>query len=214
MKFKAILPIFLFSLLLSSCTSVVKEKYPDGTLKSEVTMKNGRKNGPAKYFFPSGMIELSVIYVDNQLDGPYEKFNARGIRTERTLYSAGMKNGESKTYSDDGKLHTSAIFVNDTIHGPYTEFHPNGQTKVSGFYNHGLYDGKWEYLNSDGTRVGYAEFKNGTGKQYALHYASKRIKTEISYINNEKDGAEIWYDTKGQIERKIYYTKGKIISNP
>ncbi|HBG69393.1 MAG: hypothetical protein A2W93_15545 [Bacteroidetes bacterium GWF2_43_63] len=204
--------ILLFAIFVSSCSSVVKEEYPDGTLKSEVTMKNGQKNGPSSYYYPNGNIELRMNYADDQLEGQYEKFTIKGTRTELTMYVAGKKNGESKIFGEDGKLQLLAMFVNDTIHGTYKEFYPNGQVKVSGTYNHGFYDGKWEYFDFSGINVGYAEFKNGTGKQFALYYGSKRIKTEVSYVNNQKDGEEIWYDADGKIEKKTIYSDGRIIS--
>lgn len=212
MKCLKFLPVVLIFLFLSSCTRVVKETYPDGTVKSEVLMRNGVKNGEAKYYFPTGMIELRVNYSDDKLDGPYEKFNAKGIRTELTNYSNGKKEGESKAFSDDGWLYMAANFSNDTINGVYHEYHENGQVKVSGAYNHGLYDGKWEYFDAGGVKVGYADFKNGTGKQVALHFGSKRIKTEVNYVNNEKNGPEIWYDQDGNVEKTIVYSKGKIVS--
>lgn len=212
MRFLRPVLILFVAFAVAACSSVVEEKYPDGTIKSEVTMKKGRKNGPAKYYYPAGKIELSMNYVDDKLDGLYEKFTLKGVRTEMTMYSNGMKKGESKTFSEDGKLQIQATFINDTIHGTYKEFHPNGQVKVSGAYNHGLYDGSWEYFDAGGMKVGYAEFKNGTGKQFALHYGSKRIKTEVSYVNNLKEGEEIWYDREGNVEKKIVYSNDKIIS--
>ncbi|MDX9933286.1 MAG: toxin-antitoxin system YwqK family antitoxin [Bacteroidales bacterium] len=204
--------LIIIVLSIASCSSVVEEKYPDGTIKSEVTMENGRKNGPAKYYYPVGKVELSMNYQDDKLEGLYEKFTVKGIRTEMTMYSNGMKNGKSEVFTEDGKILISALFINDTIHGPYKEYHPNGQIKVSGAYNHGLYHGDWEYYDATGIRVGYAEFENGTGKQFALHYGSKRIKTEVNFVNNQKNGAEIWYNQNGNIDKKIMYSQGKIIS--
>ena len=212
MRFLCFSLVIIVAVSLASCSSVVKEEYPDGTIKSEVTMKKGRKNGPAKYYYPVGKLELSMNYTDDKLDGLYEKFTLKGVRTEMTMYSNGLKNGESEIFGEDDKLQIQATFVNDTIHGAYKEFHPNGQVKVSGAYNHGMYDGRWEYFDASGMKVGYAEFKNGTGKQFALHYGSKRIKTEVSYVNNLKDGDEIWYDREGNIEKKIVHSQGKIIS--
>ena len=212
MRFLKSVLILLVSFAISACSTVVEEKYLDGTIKSEITMKNSRKNGSAKYYYPSGRLQMSMNYVDDKLEGLYEKFTFNGVRTEMTMYSNGMKNGESKLYGENGKLQIQSSFVNDTIHGTYKEFYPNGQVKVSGSYNHGLYDGNWEYFDVGGMKVGYADFKSGTGKQFALHYGSKRLKTEVSYVNNLKDGEEIWYDRDGNVEKKIVYSNDKIIS--
>lgn len=208
---KLIVIVLLFPFIVS-CTKTVTEKYPDGTLKSEVTIKRGAKNGPAKYYFPNGALELSVNYKDDKLDGIYEKFNAQGNKTESTLYAGGLKNGKSEMFYDTGEIQVSANFTNDTIHGDYKEFYQNGQMKVSGQYNKGLYDGNWEYFEANGIKVGYAGFKNGTGKQVALYYGSKRIRTEVSYMNNLKEGEELWFDRDGNPEKKIVYKKGEIVS--
>jgi len=198
---------------LVSCSSVEMEKYPDGTIKSEVQIKKGKKNGLAKYYYSNGKPQLIMNYVDDRLDGLYEKFAFNGLKTETTMYSNGLKNGESKEFDEFGNLKISVFYLNDTIHGEFKEYYSNGQIRVSGHYNHGMYDGKWNYYDAGGMKVGYADFNNGTGKQFALYNGSNRIKTEVTYVANLKDGDEIWYDIEGNIEKKTTFSKGKIVTN-
>jgi len=207
-----ILPATLFALMLAGCSKTEKEYYPDGTIKSEVTMRHGKKNGSATYYFPNGNKELEMNYSDNQLDGVYEKFDIESNRLESTEYAGGKKNGKSATFYTNGKTATVAFFENDIISGEYREYHPNGQLKVKGQYTDGLYDGDWEYYEADGIRVGYAHFNKGNGQQVALHYGSQKKRIVINFEDNEKNGEEIWYNRDGTVEKIFLYKNGKIIS--
>jgi antitoxin component YwqK of YwqJK toxin-antitoxin module len=206
--------IVLLSTMLMSCTKTVTEKYPDGTIKSEVSMRGGLKNGEARYYYPNGKIEVRMQYADDQLNGLYEEFDVNGKKTEITTFADGLKNGSQKTFYENGQVQMQANFENDKLHGAYAEFYPNGQPRVSGQYKLGLFDGTWNYYESNGILVGTGKFINGTGQQTAYFYGSKKTRAVVHYVNNEKDGEEITYSQDGNIEKKIVYKKGRIVSTP
>ncbi len=212
-SFSRILSFVLLALLLDSCSKTEKEYYPDGTIKSEVTMRGDKKNGLSTYYFENGNKELEMNYKDNQLDGVYEKFDIEGNRLESTEFVAGKKNGKTSTFYSNGKVATIAFFKNDVIDGEYFEYHPNGQLKVKGQYSAGLFDGDWEYYEAEGIRVGYAHFEKGNGQQVALHNGSQKKRIVVNFVKNEKNGEEIWFNRGGEIEKKILYKNGKIVNN-
>lgn len=205
------LSITFLSLFILSCTKSEKEYYPNGKLKSETNYRCGKKHGPALYYFPSGKLELKMNYKKDMLDGDYEKFNAQGVRIESISYSNNLRNGKSIKYYDSGKILSLTTFSNDTLDGLYEEYYENGIARVSGQYSKGLYSGRWEYTNSLGLSAGYGEFTNGSGKQIAFHEGTGNIRVEVNYVNNEKDGEEIWYDNNNNIEKIIVYKAGKIV---
>ena len=204
--------IVLLSSMLISCTKTVTENYPDGKVKSEVTMRNGKKNGEARYYYPNGKIEVRMNYADDKLEGLYEKFDIQGKKSETATYAGGFMQGLQQTYYENGQVQMRANFVMNKLHGAYTEFYPNGQARVSGQYNQGLFDGSWNYFESNGILVGIGKFSKGTGQQTAFFYGSKQTRTIVHYVNNVKDGEEITYDKEGNIEKKILYKKGRIVS--
>lgn len=206
------LSLLLSVFILAGCSKIKKEYYPDGTLKSEVTMRGDEKNGRSTYYFENGNKELEMYYKGNQLEGVYEKFDIEGNRLESTEYSGDKKNGKSATFYPNGKTATIAFFENDIIVGEYREYHPNGQLKVKGQYLAGLFDGDWEYYEADGIKVGYAHFDKGNGQQVALHYGSQKKRIVVNFENNEKNGEEIWYNRDGTIEKEFLYENGKMIN--
>jgi len=203
--------IVLLSAMLISCTKTVTENYADGTVKSEVTMRGGMKNGEARYYYPNGKTEVLMNYSDDKLNGLYEKFDINGKKTEKTNYVDGLKNGLQQNFYENGKVKMEAHFEKDKLHGVYTEFYPNGQPRVSGQYDQGLFTGTWNYYESNGILVGTGKFIKGSGKQTAFFYGSKKTRAIVHYVNNEKDGEEITYDQDGNIEGKIVYKQGRIV---
>lgn len=196
--------------VLASCTKTSREYYPDGTIKSEITLKNDQKNGPATYYFANGNKEVVMNYRDNKPDGKYERFSVEGKLLESIMYAEGKKQGPSTTYYSDGRKAMTANFVNDTIDGAYAEFHPNGQIKVRGQYLKGFYHGNWEYFEADGVKVGYGHFNKGSGEQVALFYGSQKKRTVVPFKNNQRHGTEITYRRDGTIESKIEYENDRI----
>jgi antitoxin component YwqK of YwqJK toxin-antitoxin module len=74
-----------------------------------------------------------------------------------------------------------------------------------------LYDGQWLYFEDDGTIIGLGEYKKGAGKQKAW-YRNSTLKRETSYLDNEKNGKEIWYNADGTVSKILTFEYGDIVS--
>lgn len=105
---------------------VVLSKYPDGTIQTEIPMKNGKKNGRAKTYYSNGKINMEIDYVD------------------------GVRHGELRQYYETGILHKITPFVNDKKQGLEKKYHSNGKLSAEVPYHDGNpCEGLKEYL-SDG----------------------------------------------------------------
>lgn len=188
-----------------------KEYYKDGTIQSEVTYKNGKKNGIATYYHPNGKKSLELFFKDDLAEGQSTLWYFKGTINRTGNYKNNKLNGISTTWDEnDGYKLSEETYLNDTLNGLYREFHPNGEVKTKGNYKSGKYEGKWEYFDELGLPVGEGLFKNGAGVLKGWYPDGKTIR-EVHYLDNLKDGSETFWDESGKLEKIIYYKNGKVI---
>jgi hypothetical protein len=83
----------LFFLMVFGCrneNSAKKEFYDDGTVKSEVEMEEGYKNGRAKYFYPNGAVKNLYSYKDDLIEGPFTSYDEHGNVITKGHYFKGV----------------------------------------------------------------------------------------------------------------------------
>jgi antitoxin component YwqK of YwqJK toxin-antitoxin module len=201
----------LLLLLLSACTQTQKEFYPDGGLKSEITMSGGKMNGPSVWYWNDGTKMMECTYVDDLLEGEVIRWYFNGNKQRTDQFQLGKKNGLSIIYDEGGNKTTEETYTNDTLNGLYKEFFPDGQVMVDGQFLKGLYNGIWTYYDQRGLIVGKGDFSNGSGILTGFFWNGK-TKRIISFKNNQKNGMETWFFEDGRIEKEIQFEEGKILN--
>ncbi len=171
-------------LFLWSCQNTRKDYYPNGILRSEITIKHGKYHGRALFYYEDGTKQMECFYSDGKLEGPMIRYYNTGRQKESIFYRNNKPDSLCKTWDPKGNLILLCTYRDSLLHGPYTEFYDNGLKKIQGQYVGGLFDGKWFYYSSDGFIVGLGEFTNGTGVQKA-------------------------YDERGSLKEVVYYLHGK-----
>lgn len=204
--FLLILPL----LAMMSCTHVRTESWPDGTVKSSVTLKGKAYHGPASYYYEDGTPQLECSYRDNLLDGRLTRYYESGMKKEEMFYRQNKVEGPYTFWNRTGKIMVTAHFQDSLFHGPYTEYYPNGKLKIEGSYNKGLYDGTWFWYDEDGLIVGTAEFTAGSGIQ-KFYGPGGVIRQIVRYQNNLKEGPEETYESTGDSVVIKYYRKGDLV---
>lgn len=203
---------FLFAilsmLLLASCKDkVVVERtyYPDGTIWSEMTKKDGVLDGPYIVYHRNGKKELSVNYVNGVVEGLYTTFYYKGVRKEETMYVNGIREGESRTYNDFGNPEKEMFYKNDKLDGPYIEFYNLDEIKVLGSYKEGMMDGPWSFWDMQGEKMGEGTFDMGKGMLIRYH-DNGVIASETPFVENDsKHGVEKFYDVQGKLVEEVTY---------
>lgn len=111
----------------SDSTYILKTFYEkSGKLKSEITVKNKRKNGPAKEYYPSGKLRSLVQYVDNVTVGETIWYYENGQSYRITPYVNGKMNGIRKIYYDNGKLQAEIPYKDGKLLEGTKEFDKSG----------------------------------------------------------------------------------------
>jgi uncharacterized protein len=200
----------LLSLLFTSCKDIRKEYYPNGNLKQELTYKKGVLDGPSVWYFQDGKKMMECTYVAGNIEGKMTRWFYNGNYESEGYYSNNRQNGKSTLYFENGEIQIEQNYKNDTLNGTFVEYFPGKQVKTKGGYYMGLWEGKWEYYDDKGLLVGEGNFVKGTGilKGY---YWNGRLKREVQYVNNQKDGTETWYKENGLLEKKLVFKQDKLV---
>lgn len=108
--------------------TIRKYYFEDGkTLKKEITVKNGKKNGPAKEYYVTGELRTSVYYVDSKKHGETIWYYRNGQPYRVTPYINGKMDGIRKTYYDNGKLQAEIPYKNGKLLEGTKEFNTKGE---------------------------------------------------------------------------------------
>lgn len=67
------------------------ESYPDGTLKVEVEIKNGLKNGTYKEYFPDGELKIKGDYRKDQQEGTWRYYDENGNLIKKKKFRNGQE---------------------------------------------------------------------------------------------------------------------------
>ena len=164
---------------------LIKEYHDNGQLKSEITYKDGKKNGPYTWYWDNGNISDQGAYKDGKLDGPIKIYYytgelqiegvlkdrqkvgiVRGYYKNGQLKSEGTyrndeRNGPLKSYFENGKLRSDELFKNDVQVGPFQYYHENGQLRLKGTRkNDGVKDGVVKEYDDSGKLIGEYTWKD------------------------------------------------------
>jgi len=164
--------------------------YPDGTIQSEGTIKNGKPDAYWKTYYKNGKIKSEGNRLDYKLDSLWKFYSESGLISLEINYKNDKKNGERKTYTELGKLEKIDIFETDILQGASKYYFENalpagrqGKLWKTIPYIAGKESGfGYEYAVDDGRIIFITEYKNG--------YQTKQEKINEKDKFNQKQG--IW----------------------
>jgi hypothetical protein len=112
-------------------TRIVKEYYPDGSLKSETEALGKLRQGISKEYRKDGSLENLITYENNRKHGPAKNYYSDGktIKTEIN-YRNGYKQGEARWYYPDGGIYRLTPYLNGKIHGNRLVYYDNGNLQA------------------------------------------------------------------------------------
>ncbi|MFO7844513.1 MAG: hypothetical protein R6V16_11950 [Bacteroidales bacterium] len=106
---------------------IKKAYYDNGNLKSEITIKNKRKNGSAKKYYTTGELHTVVNYTDNMKEGEAVWYYKSGQPYRITQYENNKIEGVRKLFYDDGKLMAEIPYKDNEPQIGLKEYNKNGE---------------------------------------------------------------------------------------
>lgn len=161
---KIILNMLLLSLLMLSCNQEQKtsksenfayEYYPDGNLKIETQVLDGKAHGIMKIYTPGGALEK--VYT----------------------YKLGKKEGPAVEYYINGQLRTKTHFKDNKMEGQTIMYYKSGEVYRTTSYVAGKMEGERNSYYKDGSLMAEAKFKNGFPGLGLKEYSSKGKEVQV-----------------------------------
>lgn len=109
------------------------QTWPDGTVKTSGSYKNGKKNGLWTDNKKDGKPEREQTYEDGMLNGPTKSFFTDGSVEKITNYVNDNKEGLMQSFHySTGKTASEYAYVDDVKEGPYKMFYDDGALREEG----------------------------------------------------------------------------------
>lgn len=118
-------------------TGMVQNFYPEGALKEESAVVEGKRHGLWKTFHKSGELDWERPYVQGEGEGIFKRYYKDGKVMIEAPHHAGYPEGLSKTYYPNGKLKEETLFVRGQKEGVSKEFYESGALKSETSYQDG-----------------------------------------------------------------------------
>ena len=167
----------------------------------EISINNGKPDGPAKFYHENGQLYLEIVYKNGRISSD-----------------------EVKLFAKDGKLLCTNHYKNTQPDGTYKTFlfQNNMEPLFDGIYKDGEFTGTQRAYYKDATPRSLTTFKDGEkdGVEKKYDYKGKLI-LETPYKDDKKNGLEKGYTTNGKSEinykdgvkngsSKLYYKNAKV----
>ena len=101
--------------------------YPNGFIKSSITIKNRRKNGIAYLHYENGKIQFEIMYNDGFKHGLVKYFYESGKIYRETTYINGQIDGTQRIYYENGKLKAEIPYHLGQVQMGTKEFYSSGK---------------------------------------------------------------------------------------
>ena len=103
----------------------------NGNLEQKVGFLNGKKEGVAKIWFPSGQLKVESNYRKNKLVGSYRAWWKNGVLASESNYENGKLHGVEKRWYDSGQLAKQMHYTNGKQEGMQQAWLKNGKIYVN-----------------------------------------------------------------------------------
>lgn len=107
-------------------TGIVQEFYPEGTLKEESALLDGKRHGLWKTFYNDGKLKTEMPYHTGYPDGLSKTYYPNGNLKEETLFVQGQKKGVSREFYESGALKSESSYQDGRKLGESKNFADTG----------------------------------------------------------------------------------------
>ncbi|MEZ4922362.1 MAG: hypothetical protein R2780_04255 [Crocinitomicaceae bacterium] len=120
-------------------------------------------------------------------------------------------NGYNVFYYSTGEKASEGHFKNGLPDGLWKAYYKNGKTKSIGYKLEGQSDSLWKFFNEDGLLTWLYTYQNDKKNGCAQQFDSLgNVIQESFYIDDIKQGEELWFFDDGKIKKKLLFTDGEV----
>lgn len=175
---------------------VAKDYYPDGSVMTMQTFRNGVAQGVRRDYDLEGNIVSGAFYQDGEKVG------------EGITLKDGVRDGEWKEFYNNGALKAEGKYDNGLKVGTWKYYHPNGQLEQTGkFDEKGRLQGKWVWYYPSGNLLREEHYIDGMADGLMTEYdEAGNVIAEGEYIEGLEEGP--WIYEYGDFREEGSYSYG------
>jgi antitoxin component YwqK of YwqJK toxin-antitoxin module len=228
--------LFLFSTSVSGQGDKMEDgytifKYPNGTVSSEGTIRDGLPDGYWKSYFVTGVKKSEGKRRNFMLDSIWVFYSQTGDTLEKIDYLSGKKSGYYLKYKRDNLkglyIWSRELYAADKREGLAWQYYPDGSVKLIIPYKNGKKDGLSKEFDEHGVIITLYEYsddflvsrerinridKDGHKQgEWRDFYDDGTLKRELTYVNDQVHGYYREYNEKGVLVSIMLYDNGVLV---
>ena len=157
-----------------------------------------------------GMTDNGKLFRISFIDGENIRYHANGKKWEQGIYENGLREGTWREWNVKGTLIKETNYSNGLYDGVCREWNEKGTNRVILHFKKGKLEGMWTVYDNEGRLSDIMVFSDGVaeGKWKSFHDNGK-LEFEGNFCNDLKDGWHVWFDRRGRVTRRKYFSKGE-----
>jgi antitoxin component YwqK of YwqJK toxin-antitoxin module len=190
---------------------IVRDYYPDGSVMTMQTFRNGVAQGVRRDYDENGNIVSGAFYKDGEKvgegitledgvrDGVWKEFYNNGVLRGEGVYEKGVKVGVWKYYHPNGQLEQTGEFdKKGRLKGTWVWYYPSGKVLREENYRSGLLDGLMTEYDEAGNIIAEGEYIEGL-EEGPWVYQYGDFREEGSYSYGYRNGYWKSFDSSGEL---------------
>lgn len=185
--------------------------YPSGELKEEGSYKNDEKVGTWNFYYTGGKLEQTGTYIRDLEEGPWTWYYENGAPWREEEYFQGKEEGQFIEYNDTGKVISKGEYVDGYREGEW--FYEVGDHREIGSYLEGEKNGLWKHYYTSNEQLRFeGSYQNGSKNGDHRYYYDTGIDWKYEkYSSGMKEGVWVFYRKNGDVSLTIEYKNGEEI---
>lgn len=128
----------VYSCINENKSRIIEDYYPDGCIKSQVTVKKGLRNGITKNYDNRGRLISTAEYINDKREGWLINYNPENEKMmAKAFYKNDEQNGQVFQYYREGMLFRESSYVKGRVNGVIKTYWPDGKLKAENTYKMG-----------------------------------------------------------------------------
>ena len=157
------------------------------------------------------MLLMALISCDNQVEVKKDYWDNGNLKSV-LRYQDGQLNGLCEWYLVSGKRQMEVPYKDNKMNGLLRRWYENGQVFQEGQFADDMMDGSWLVFYADGNLASKADFVKGTRTQTSYD-VSGYICLVTGFVDNVKEGREVYYNPDGKVSRVAIYENGEWVGD-
>jgi hypothetical protein len=218
LKFVNFIALAILFVAVASCDreGIGTKKLSDGTYDSIVPIENG----VSKAYYKNGKLKLEITFKNGKYDGPAKKYYPTGTCQAVFKYKDGIKNGTETIYYESGKPYLVSTYVNGKKNGMRTMYWDTGELMAELEYKDGEPQPGLKEYKRDGkklTKYPHIVFKTQDKTAFDGIYIVKALlsggERKVKFYRYSKAESKwLKQDVKnGEVSWEFYVGKGSLM---